>query len=267
MPQWSKRAKILEELRTKMDQIQYLIHTILVQGTTDGGALTETTSHATAGTELMSASDLQNGQVNQDDQVIRRESAATKKPSDEEIGSVAAADDGHESDGSKDWDPRGNNSNGGTRTVKWRKDLEEIEEVDEEEETEEEQPHLEHDNSEIDLATDGSSSTISSPPTNTDRLQLQSKASVIEDLDKPEIVVVVVDMITFLRHGSPELYDPNPDRCLAMLRSEHARLKEKCDALDLEFERQRTLIMHQSQQLFQLQQQRPPSSSQISSMI
>ncbi|KAF9583507.1 hypothetical protein BGW38_009301 [Lunasporangiospora selenospora] len=54
---------------------------------------------------------------------------------------------------------------------------------------------------------------------------------------------------TFRELGLLYVYDDKPDRCLDLCRSEHARLASKLDALELELERQRTLLLAVSRPL------------------
>ncbi|KAF9282293.1 hypothetical protein BGZ68_006079 [Mortierella alpina] len=55
--------------------------------------------------------------------------------------------------------------------------------------------------------------------------------------------VTLVNMTMFQRHGLMDLYDRDPVKCTSLLRVEHARLAERRDELELEYERQRTALL------------------------
>ena len=65
----------------------------------------------------------------------------------------------------------------------------------------------------------------------------------IEDLEGQDDGVTLVNMTMFQRHGLMDLYDRNPVKCTSLLRVEHARLAERRDELELEYERQRTALL------------------------
>ncbi|KAF9957704.1 hypothetical protein BGZ72_001514 [Mortierella alpina] len=64
----------------------------------------------------------------------------------------------------------------------------------------------------------------------------------IEDLEGND-GVTLVNMTMFQRHGLMDLYDRDPVKCTSLLRVEHARLAERRDELELEYERQRTALL------------------------
>ncbi|CAO3572869.1 unnamed protein product [Mortierella alpina] len=65
----------------------------------------------------------------------------------------------------------------------------------------------------------------------------------IEELEGLGDGVTLVNMTMFQRHGLMDLYDRNPVKCTSLLRVEHARLAERRDELELEYERQRTALL------------------------
>ncbi|KAF8946755.1 hypothetical protein BGZ47_011499 [Haplosporangium gracile] len=52
-----------------------------------------------------------------------------------------------------------------------------------------------------------------------------------------------VTMDIFQMHGLMDLYDREPEKCIELLRVEHARLAARRDELELEYERQRTALL------------------------
>ncbi|KAG0284020.1 hypothetical protein BGZ96_011623 [Linnemannia gamsii] len=52
-----------------------------------------------------------------------------------------------------------------------------------------------------------------------------------------------VAMDIFQMHGLMDLYDREPEKCIELLRVEHARLAARRDELELEYERQRTALL------------------------
>ncbi|KAK3813727.1 MAG: hypothetical protein J3R72DRAFT_61137 [Linnemannia gamsii] len=52
-----------------------------------------------------------------------------------------------------------------------------------------------------------------------------------------------VPMDIFQMHGLMDLYDREPEKCIELLRVEHARLATRRDDLELEYERQRTALL------------------------
>ncbi|KAF9966687.1 hypothetical protein BGZ70_001586 [Mortierella alpina] len=64
----------------------------------------------------------------------------------------------------------------------------------------------------------------------------------IQDLEGQD-GVTLVNMTMFQRHGLMDLYDRDPVKCTSLLRVEHARLAERRDELELEYERQRTALL------------------------
>ncbi|KAF9122541.1 hypothetical protein BGW39_009688 [Mortierella sp. 14UC] len=57
-----------------------------------------------------------------------------------------------------------------------------------------------------------------------------------------------VSMDIFQMHGLMDLYDREPEKCIELLRVEHARLAARRDELELEYERQRTALLKTMQQ-------------------
>ncbi|KAG9071654.1 hypothetical protein KI688_005867 [Linnemannia hyalina] len=57
---------------------------------------------------------------------------------------------------------------------------------------------------------------------------------------------VAIDI--FQMHGLMDLYDREPEKCIELLRVEHARLAARRDELELEYERQRTALLKTMQQ-------------------
>ncbi|KAG0059955.1 hypothetical protein BGZ89_012670 [Linnemannia elongata] len=56
-----------------------------------------------------------------------------------------------------------------------------------------------------------------------------------------------VAMDIFQMHGLMDLYDREPEKCIELLRVEHARLAARRDELELEYERQRTALLNTMQ--------------------
>ncbi|KAG0203224.1 hypothetical protein BGX33_009246 [Mortierella sp. NVP41] len=56
-----------------------------------------------------------------------------------------------------------------------------------------------------------------------------------------------VAMDIFQMHGLMDLYDRDPEKCIELLRVEHARLAARRDELELEYERQRTALLRTMQ--------------------
>ncbi|KAF9919755.1 hypothetical protein FBU30_010590 [Linnemannia zychae] len=56
-----------------------------------------------------------------------------------------------------------------------------------------------------------------------------------------------VAMDVFQMHGLMDLYDREPEKCIELLRVEHARLAARRDELELEYERQRTALLRSMQ--------------------
>ncbi|KAF9904127.1 hypothetical protein EC991_003004 [Linnemannia zychae] len=56
-------------------------------------------------------------------------------------------------------------------------------------------------------------------------------------------VKIPVAMDIFQMHGLMDLYDREPEKCIELLRVEHARLAARRDELELEYERQRTALL------------------------
>ena len=59
--------------------------------------------------------------------------------------------------------------------------------------------------------------------------------------------MIPVAMDIFRMHGLMDLYDREPEKCIELLRVEHARLAARRDELELEYERQRTALLNTMQ--------------------
>ncbi|KAG0055345.1 hypothetical protein BGZ83_008865 [Gryganskiella cystojenkinii] len=240
IPSWQKRSKALEDLESKMNQIQYLIRTILIQGTRDGDALTEG----------LNATDQDKTSIYGMDTTENQDDVLT-------TGNGADGEHGGETSSIKI----------AARTVRWQENVQEVEEKGDHNfaKGDDQSPAGKCLRTSL-LSTASRHSELCSRSQSSGATQTMTIVNVADNNDhgvskiETDTAVVVVDMITFLCHASPELYDPNPDRCLALLRAEHTRLKVKRDALELESERQQTLIMQlqlQHQQFFELHRSPP----------